>query len=190
MIILYTKIFYLSKLAKIVLLDELKILCYNMVRKSDNRRKFFMVIVQEEENFWTHADWDKVFQSYYKPLIESKEIDQFRWEIIDDPNYFKVRRYYWDMRVRGSDDGRRPKQLPPHIKIDAEVNATGGTESEAIEFIQNYRDYWPEGLDLTSYVLGQAKGEEPYMILSFANYEPEENEETEEDECGDIDYAE
>ena len=108
------------------------------------------------------------------------------------------------MRPRGSgqdqsgDNGRRPKQLPPHMKIDAEVTVEGGTAEEAMEFIQNYRDYWPEGLDMKSYAIGQAKGEVPYSMLSFANYDPPEEEEegytTEEDEddeeYGDVMYDE
>jgi len=163
-----------------------------------------VIIVQEEEKFWNAGDWDRVFEKYYKPLIDSKEIDQFKWEPINDPYYYTVRRTYWDMRPRGSgqdqsgDNGRRPKQLPPHMKIDAEVTVEGGTAEEAMEFIQNYRDYWPEGLDMKSYAIGQAKGEVPYSMLSFANYDPPEEEEegytTEEDEddeeYGDVMYDE
>ena len=152
-----------------------------------------MIIVQEEEKFWNIADWNKVFENYYKPLIESKEIDQFKWEPIDDPYYYTVRRTYWDMRPRGSgqdqssDNGRRPKQLPPHMKIDAQVTVEGGTAEEAMEFIQNYREYWPEGLDMKSYAIGQAKGEAPYSMLSFANYDPPEPEEEEEEDIEDDD---
>lgn len=165
-----------------------------------------MIMVQEEEKFWNATDWGAVFNNYYKPLIESKEIDQFKWEVevVDDPNYFIVRRTYWDMRPRGSgqdqsdNNGRRPKQLPPHMKIDAQVTVEGGTAEEAMKFIQNYRDYWPEGLELNTYAIGQARGEDPYMMLSFANYEPSEEEEDcaaeydedDEEEYGDVMYDE
>ena len=163
-----------------------------------------MIIVQEEEKFWNAADWNAVFNNYYKPLIESKEIDQFKWEVVDNPNYFIVRRTYWDMRLRwlgqgqGDHDGRRLKQLPPHMKINAEVTVEGGTAEEAIGFIQNYRDYWPEGLELNTYAIGQARGEDPYMMLSFANYTPSEDEEEEvcdaededDEEYGDLMYDE
>ena len=30
-----------------------------------------MIYVQEEENFWTGTNWEKAFENYYKPLIES-----------------------------------------------------------------------------------------------------------------------
>lgn len=161
-----------------------------------------MIYVQEEENFWTSANWEETLKNYYKPLIDSKEITDFKWDVMDDPYCFQVRRTYWDMRPRGfgqdqSDDNeRRPKQLPPHMRIDAEVTVEGGTAEQALEFIQNYRDYWPEGLDMKSYAIGQAKGEAPYSMLSFANYDPPEPEEEEEDiedddeEYGDIMYDE
>ena len=162
---------------------------------------FRMIIVQEEEKFWNITDWNRVFENYYKPLIESKKIDQFKWEPIDDPYYYIVRRTYWDMRPRGSgqdqssDNGRRPKQLPPHFQVTVEATVEGGTAEQALEFMQNYKEYWPEGLDLKGYALGQAKGEAPYMLLSFANYDPPEEEEEEskdedDEEYGDVMYDE
>ena len=154
-----------------------------------------MVVVQEEERFWSETEWSNTYCNYYRVLIDSGKITQFKWEVVPDSNYYIVRRSYCDMRPRGfghdqSDDNeRRPKQLPPQMKIDAEVTVEGGTAEEAMEFIQNYRDYWPEGLELNTYAIGQAKGEPPYVMLSFANYNPPEEEEDEEDddeEYGDI----
>ena len=160
-----------------------------------------MIVVKESECFWSKDDWEKVLKRYYQPLIDQEAISYFEFNIVENNDtYCVVRRSFYDWRARSlnadqSDDiGRRPKQLPPHIRIDAEVTCNGGTSEEALEFIQNYRNYWPEGLELDSYAMGQAKDEEPYIILSFSNHEeiPDEDEDDDEelprDQDGDIDY--
>ena len=158
-----------------------------------------MIVVEESERFWSKDDWEKVLKRYYQPLIDQEAISNFEFTILEgNDTYCVVRRSFYDWRARSlnadqSDDiGRRPKQLPPHIRINAEVTCNGGTAEEALELIQDYRDYWPEGLELNSYAMGQAKGEESYTILSFANYEEELEEPSEDDEeeeeDGDINY--
>ena len=158
-----------------------------------------MVFVQEEENFWDEKDWREVLEKYYNPLIEMDAIGNFKWEVIPYDNFYRVRRSFFDVRARTldadqcGDSGLRPKQLLPHIQIDVEVTTNGGSAEEVMEFIQNYRDYWPEGMEMTSYVLGQAKDEDPYSILTFANYTPAEDEEDEDEddeEYGDVMYEE
>ena len=137
-----------------------------------------MRFVKEKQRYWHFADWQKIYDSIYQPLIDSPLISNFNIKKVlnTDDDAVDIVIEYIDTREPG--DGAslvslprpEPKQLPPHIKADYIITLTTPTINDALDIINNYQKYWP-GVDMNNLSISQNKDEEAVSILVFANYE-------------------
>lgn len=141
-----------------------------------------MIEVIENENFWHQKDWETVKREYFDPLIAKGEITNFHWEVVEDENYYRVRRTYWDMRERNLS---QKYELPPDVRASYVVSLSMDNAAAGLDIIQNYKDYWP-GMNLNLYGLAQSTDSDVNVYMELSNYEEDE----EEDSDGDIRYDE
>ena len=137
-----------------------------------------MRFVKEKQRYWHFADWQKIYDSVYQPLIDSHLISNFNIKKVlnTDDDAVDIVIEYIDTREPG--DGAslvslprlEPKQLPPHIKADYIITLTTPTINDALDIINHHEEYWP-GVDMNNLSISQNKDEEAVSILVFANYE-------------------
>ena len=137
-----------------------------------------MRIVKEKQKYWSYEDWQKIYNSFYQPLIDNHLISnvQTNVDFNTDNDTVDVTIEYFDARELGDDrvpmslPRPEPTQLPPHIKADYIITLTTPTINDALDIINNYQKYWP-GVDMNNLSISQNKDEEAVSILVFANYE-------------------
>ena len=137
-----------------------------------------MRFVKEKQRYWHFADWQKIYDSVYQPLIDSHLISNFTIKKVlnTDDDAVDIVIEYIDTREPGEGASLvsltppEPKQLPPHIKADYIITLTTPTINDALDIINHHEEYWP-GVDMNNLSISQNKDEEAVSILVFANYE-------------------